>query len=155
LPCRASYNCYNVGKGHYGYTITICLNNGSICAKSSKLIVVTLSSTEAEYVALCHSVSQIIFFREQLWQLGFGTSGPSVVFEDNLSCIKLIYGQLNHQTTKHINVRYHFTKDQVNKKNVQVIHCNTTEMIADVLTKPLPTEQHYYLARRMLNISPN
>jgi len=151
----ASYNCYHDGKGHYGYSISIGHNNGSIYAKSSKLKIVTLSSTEAEYVALCHSVSQIIFFRELLRQLGFDTSGPSVVFEDNLSCIKMIYGQLNHQTTKHINVRYHFTKDQVKKKNVEIIHCNTTEMIADILTKPLPTEQHYYLACRMLNISPN
>jgi len=107
----ASYNCYYDGKGHYGYTITIGHNNGSIYAKRVKLKIVMLTSTEAEYVALCHSVSQIIFFSELLRQLGFGTSGPSVVFEDNLSCIKMIYGQLNHQTTKHINVRYHFTKD--------------------------------------------
>jgi len=149
----ASYNCYIDGKGHYGYTICIGRNNGSICAKSSKMKIVALSSTEAEYVALCHAVSQLIFLRELMNQLGFGSNRPSIIYEDNLSCIKMVYGQLNHQTTKHINVRYHFTKDQVEKGTVEIIHCPTEEMIADVLTKPLAADQHQYLSLRILNHS--
>ena len=148
----ASYNCYADGKGHYGYTICIGRYNGSIFAKSSKMKIIALSSTEAEYVALCHAVSQVIFLRELLKQLGFFGNRPSVIFEDNLSCIKMVYGQLNHHTTKHINVRYHFTKDQVQKNNVEIRYCPTKEMIADVLTKPLPADQHNYLSRKILNI---
>ena len=149
----ASYNCYTDGKGHYGYTICIGRNNGSIYAKSSKMKVIALSSTEAEYVALCHAVSQIIFLRELMKQLGFAGNRPSIIYEDNLSCIKMVYGQLNHQTTKHINVRFHFTKDQVQKGEVEIIHCPTEEMIADVLTKPLASDQHHYLSLKILNHS--
>ena len=86
-------------------------------------------------------------------QLGFISNRPSIKYKDNLSCIKMIYGQLKHHTTKHINTRYHYTKDQVQKNNVEIIHCHTKEMIADVLTKPLAVEQHNYLARRLLKIS--
>ena len=149
----ASFNCYIDGKGHYGYTISIGKNNGSIYAKSSKMKIIALSSTEAEYVALCFAAAEVIFLRELMKQLGFISDRPSIIYEDNLSCIKMIYGQLRHHTTKHINTRYHFTKDQVQKNNVQIIHCKTEEMIADILTKPLPTDQHIYLAGKLLNIS--
>jgi len=149
----ASFNCYDDGKGHYGYTVCIGRNNGSIFAKSSKLKIIALSSTEAEYVALCFATAEVIFLRELLRQLGFISNRPSIIYEDNLSCIKMIYGQLKHHTTKHINTRYHYTKDQVQKNNVEIVHCHTKEMIADVLTKPLAAEQHSYLARRLLNIS--
>jgi hypothetical protein len=149
----ASYNCYDDGKGHYGYTFCIGKGNGSVCAKSSKMKVIALSSTEAEYVALCHAVSQLIFLRELMNQLGFGSVLPSIVYEDNLPCVKMVYGNLNFNTTKHINVRYHFTKDQVNVGNVKIIHCPTEEMIADVLTKPLAADQHRYLSLRILNHS--
>ena len=149
----ASFNCYIDGKGHYGFTISIGKNNGSIYAKSSKLKIVALSSTEAEYIALCFAVAEIIFLRELMKQLGFSSNRPSIVYEDNLSCIKMIYGQLKHHTTKHINTRFHFTKDQVEKNNVEIVHCNTKEMIADILTKPLPADQHIYLANKLMNIS--
>jgi len=147
----ASFNCYEDGKGHYGYTVCIGKNNGSIFANSSKMKIIALSSTEAEYVALCFATAEVIFLRELMRQLGFISNQPSIMYEVNLSCIKMIYGQLKHHTTKHINTRHHYTKDQSNY--VLIIHCNTKEMIADVLTKPLSVEQHVYLARRLLNVS--
>ena len=113
--------------------------------------IIALSSTEAEYVALCYATAEVIFLRELMKQLEFISSRPSIIFEDNLSCIKMIYGQLKHHTTKHINTSYHYTKDQVQKNNVEVIHCSTMEMVADVLTKPLSVDQHIYLSHKLLN----
>jgi len=84
-------------------------------------------------------------------QLEFGSILPFIVYEDNLPCVKMVYGNLNFNTTKHINVRYHFTKDQVNEGKVKIIHCQ--EMVADVLTKPLAANQHSYLSLRLLNHS--
>ena len=112
---------------------------------------VTLSSTEAEYVALSFAVTEIVYLRKLLHDMELTQLKPTVDFEDNLSCIKMIYGDLNHKTTKHINARYHYTKDLVSEGVVTIEHLETTNMIADVLTKALPVAQHQYLASLLLN----
>lgn len=111
----ASYNQYKDGKGHYGFTFSIGKNNASFTAKSSKMKLVTLSSTESEYVALCLAVKEAVYLRELLNSIGFKQHGPTVIFEDNQSTIKMVYNELNHQTTKHIAPKYHYTREQVQR----------------------------------------
>jgi hypothetical protein len=113
--------------------------------------IIALSSTEAEYVALCYATAEVIFLRELMKQLGFIYKQPSTIFEDNLPCIKMIYGQLKHHTTKHINTRFHFTKEQVQLNNVEIVYCPTSDMIADILTKPLQAEAFERLRDSLLN----
>ena len=147
----ASYNCYADGKGHYGYTFSIGKYNGSFYAKSSKIRVVALSSTESEYIALCHASTEIVYLRNLLSDIGFIQSKPTIVFEDNISCIKMAHNDLNHKTTKHINAKYHFTKSQIDNGNIKLKYKETYDMIADILTKPLNYKQHSYLSNLILN----
>ena len=73
LVCHvdASFNCYDDGKGHYGYSISLGHCNGSFIAKSGKIKLVTLSSTETEYVAMSYAATEIVYLRRLLEDLGF------------------------------------------------------------------------------------
>ena len=49
---------------------------------------------------------------------------------------------VHHYRVKHIHIRHHFRKDNVENKNISVKHVNTNEQIDDIMSKPLPREQH-------------
>ena len=148
----ASYNCYDDGKSHYGYTISLGKDNGSFCAKSSKIPLVCTSSAEAEYVACCYAAQEIMFLRRLIKKLGFDSGKPSILMEDNLSTIQMIEGKINHKTGKHINPKFHYTKQQVERGYLKILHCYSEHMIADLLTKPLSIAQHNYLTDGILNL---
>ena len=74
------------------------------------LQLVTLSSTEAEYVAAAEVTSEVLFLRALLADIGFPQHKPTKIYEDNKSCIHMLYGTGHHQRTKHINGKYHFSK---------------------------------------------
>ena len=147
----ASYNCYEDGKSHYGYTISLGKRNGSFCAKSAKIPLVCMSSTEAEYVACCYAAQELAYVGRLLRQLGFHTGEPSIMMEDNMSTIEMIKGNINHKTNKHINPKFNYTRQQVERGYLKIVHCPTEEMIADLLTKALPIDQHEYLTGGLLN----
>ena len=107
----ASFNCYPDGKGYYGYCFMLGTDTSSFYAKSGKLRIVTLSSTEAEYVAMCFATTEALYLRRLLEDLGYPQQSPTVMFEDNQSCIKMLNsGELNHSTTKHIAPRFHSSR---------------------------------------------
>jgi hypothetical protein len=65
-----------------------------------------------------------------------------VVFNDNLGAGKLTENSVYHARLKHIDVRYHFIRDAVKKHPIKILYLPTEKMIADVLTKALPKENH-------------
>ena len=154
LVCHvdASYNCYSDGKSHYGYCFSLGDDNGSFYCKSAKMKMVTLSSTESEYVALCNATTEIVYLRRLLSDIGFPQNTPTPIYEDNLSCIKMLNGDFNHQTTKPIRVKYHYTKQLLKEGVIKVLYKCTDDMVADILTKALPTQSHSYLQKKLLGI---
>lgn len=104
---------------------------------SRKQSCVTLSSTEAECYALGDVVLEIMWLRQLLEEFDEKQTKPSTVFEDNQSCLKLTeYEQLSRRS-KHIATRCYFIREKVSHGVVKCKFCPTTEMVADVLTKPL------------------
>ena len=59
-----------------------------------------------------------------------------MIFEDNQGAIALSKNAVNHQRSKHIDIRYHFIRTQVNNGAVMIRYCPSADMIADVMTKP-------------------
>ncbi len=150
----ASHAQYPDGKGHYGYAFSFGDDDGVFYARSQKLKIVTPGgSTETEYVAMYEAATEIVFLRNLLNEIGFEQKGPTIMYEDNKSTIDLANGLGKFHKQKHVNVKYHYTKDLVNDKTIQVCYCPTEEMIADILTKPLSTLPHRYLASRILNVN--
>ena len=62
---------------------------------------------------------------------------PAKILGDNQGAIALSKDPVNKQRCKHINMKYHFIKDALHKKKIEIIDCPTTDMIADIMTKPV------------------
>ena len=96
--------------------------------------VVALSTTEAEYMALTEAVKEAIWLRGLLEELGVELNTVAVNC-DNQGAIHLSWNHAFHERTKHINVRYHFIRDVLEAKTVEVLKVGTEHNAADALTK--------------------
>jgi hypothetical protein len=103
---------------------------------SRKQQVVTLSTTEAEFIAAATSACQAIWMRRILEELHFQQHEPTIIYCDNSSAIKLSKNQVLHGRSKHIDVRYHFLRDLMNKGIIDLVHYRSEDQVADIMTKP-------------------
>ena len=113
-----------------------------------------LSTVEAEYMALTAATQEAIFERQLLSDLGHEQAEPSAMYEDNQGCIALSSNMMTTKRSKHINVKYHFCREKIINGEIKVIYCPTDQMLADVLTKPLPRDRHIRLVRTILGDNP-
>ena len=144
----ASYGKHADCKSHTG--LCISLGSGPIFARSSKQKIVTKSSSEAELVGCSDSVSQAIWTRYFLLAQGY-PMGPVTVNQDNTSTMSLIdNGKPSSDRSRHINIRYFWIKDRIGAGEVKIVHLNTTEMLADILTKPLAKDQFEVIRGKLL-----
>ena len=81
-----------------------------------------------------------------------GTTQPMKLFIDNVSTINLAKNPILHGRSKHIETRFHFLRDQMNKGRVELVHVRSEDQIADILTKPLRTDRFLKL-RDMLGLA--
>ena len=82
------------------------------------------------------------------------TIQPATIFQDNTSTMFLVKnGKSNSERTKHIATRFYFIKDRVDKNEIKIEHLQTSEMIADILTKPLSGLLFFKLRALLLNWS--
>lgn len=115
-----------------GYVFTL----GSVVVswKATLQPTVTLSTTEAEYMALTEAAKEGIWLKGLVSDLGLHHD-QAVVFCDSLSAICLAKDQVHHERTKHIDVRYHFLRSET---RIQVKKIGTADNPADMFTKPVP-----------------
>jgi hypothetical protein len=74
---------------------------------------------------------------------------PTLIHCDNQSCIKLSENPVFHDRSKHIEIRYHFIRDQVQRGAVQLQYIPTDDQVADILTKALPRGKHVFFRDKM------
>ena len=129
----------NDRKSTSGYVFQI--SGGAITWKSKKQGCVALSTAEAEYIALSSAVQESVWLRRLTSELGSPPKTPTTIFEDNQSAIAMTKNPQFHGRAKHIDIKYHFIREQVNCGNVQLKYCPTGEMTADIFTKALSREQ--------------
>lgn len=126
--------------------------NSTAFAWMSKLQpVVTLSSAEAEYIALSSCASHASWFRQLLSELYLKQNQPTKLYVDNQSAIAIAKNPVYHDRSKHIDVRFHFLRDLVAAEVVALANVNTKNQLADILTKALPT-QAFARLRSMLGV---
>ncbi|GJV28339.1 hypothetical protein Tco_1384787 [Tanacetum coccineum] len=92
---------------------------------------------QAEYITLSRCCSQILWMRSQLTDYGFKLNKIPLYY-DNKSAIPLCCNNVQHSRAKHINIRYHFIKEQVENGIVELYFFWTEYQLADIFTKPLP-----------------
>jgi hypothetical protein len=110
---------------------------------------VALASTEAEYMAASAAVQEAVYLRRLLGDLGIVQRGPTVIMEDNQGCIALSENPLNHQRTKHIDVRYHYIREKGKEGVIRLLFVGTDLMQADIFTKPLGPQKLVYHRDRL------
>ena len=114
------------------------LSGAAVSWSSKRQKTVALSSTEAEYMALAAATQEALWLRVLLKEMGFEQTDATVIKEDNQSCIALAKNPNKHQRTKHIDIRYHFVREQVvERSSVKIEYCSTDLMVADIATKAL------------------
>ena len=121
------------------YVFWLDRSSGLISWKSKKQNIVALSSCEAEYISLSYCVQEAIYlqkllntFYEKDCKIDIASIGV-----DNQGCIALAKNPVHQQRSKHIDVRYHFLRDAVSDKVIDLYYVPSKENIADVLTKPV------------------
>jgi hypothetical protein len=116
------------------------IGDGIISWSCKKQPIITLSSTEAKYVALTHSSKDILWIHKILSEFShiFDFSIPTTLFCDNQGAIHLSKDSTFHAQTKHIDIHFHFIQQTVSSGHIILKYCPTNEMIADIFTKLLP-----------------
>ncbi|GKA89051.1 retrovirus-related pol polyprotein from transposon TNT 1-94 [Tanacetum coccineum] len=114
-----------------------------------------ISSTEAEYIAMSGCCAQILWMRSQLTDYGLGFN-KIPMYCDNKSAIALCCNNVQHSRLKHIDIRFHFIKKQVENGVVELYIVNTDYQLADIFTKALCRERIEFLINKlgMQNFTP-
>ena len=115
------------------------IDGGAVSWSSKKQELVTLSTTEAEYVAATQAAKEAIWLRRLIGELFTPLDEPTTIFSDSKSAIALASDGHYHARTKHIDIRYHFICYIIEASSIKLIYCPTDEMTADTLTKALPS----------------
>nr|GEV59518.1 copia protein [Tanacetum cinerariifolium] len=115
---------------------------------SKKQDCTSMSSAEAEYVSLSTCCAQVLWMRTQLIDYGFHFDKIHM-YCDSKATIAISCNPVQHSRTKHIDVRYHFIKEKVEKGIVELSFVGTEYQLADLFTKALPKERFKYLIRRL------
>lgn len=111
--------------------------NCTISWTSKKQQSVAISSTESEYVALSLAVTEACWLRKILIDFNFLMNEPVVLYEDNRSAICIANNPENNKRLKHIDIKFFFIKEKIDKGVIKIVHVKTEDQVADMFTKPL------------------
>nr|GEZ49350.1 retrovirus-related Pol polyprotein from transposon TNT 1-94 [Tanacetum cinerariifolium] len=107
-----------------------------------------ISNTEAEYIALSGCCAQILWMRSQLSDYGLAFN-KIPMYCDNKSAIALCCNNVQHSRSKHIDIRYHFIKEQVKNGVIKLYFVNTEYQLADLFTKALGRDRIEFLTNKL------
>ncbi len=113
--------------------------SGAIRWNSKKQPTVALSSTEVEYRGATIVACEVVWLQKLLSDLGQSVDAHVVIYCDNISSILLANNLVYHARTKHIEVHYHFIREKVIAKEIDLIHVSIKDQVIDIFTKALGT----------------
>ncbi|KAK8934128.1 hypothetical protein KSP39_PZI014435 [Platanthera zijinensis] len=109
---------------------------------------VSTSTAEAEYMEAESCCSQILWIQNQLLDYGYNLEG-SKIFCDNTSAISIAQNPVLHSRTKHIEIRHHFLRDNVEKNKIEIQYIPTNLQRGDIFTKPLDEKKHTFFLNQL------
>lgn len=147
-----AFAVHNDMKSHTGAYMTF--GKGMVNGLSSAQKINTTSSTEAEVVAVHENIPSILWTRYFMEAQGYPLK-PSVVHQDNQSAMLLEKNGIasSSKRTRHMNIRYFFVADVLERKEIALEYCPTDEMIGDFFTKPLGGAKFRRFRNIIMNIS--
>ncbi|KAM6555743.1 hypothetical protein CsatB_002762 [Cannabis sativa] len=133
--------CIDTRRSITGYVFT--MQGGCVSWKANLQKVVALSSTEVEYMAATEAIKEAIWLKGLAKEMGFETKNVTV-FCDNQSALHLMKNPMFHERSKHIDIKVHFIRDIISRKEVQVQKIHTNHNPADMFTKAVPHAKFKY-----------
>ena len=118
-----------------GYNFQLLERGPLISWKSRKQPTVALSTCEAEYISLASAVQESKFLRQICKDMNI-VIDDVVIHVDNQGAINLAKNPVNHQRSKHIDIKYHFIRSEIQAGNVKLEYVPTEDNVADIFTKP-------------------
>jgi histone deacetylase 1/2 len=129
----------------------VFLGSNLISWSARKQATVSRSSTEAEYKALANATAEVIWVQSLLTELGVSQSRVASLWCDNLGATYLSANPVFHARTKHIEVDYHFVRERVAQRLLNIRFIPSGDQVADGFTKSLSLRQLVSF-RRNLNL---
>ncbi|CAI7760722.1 unnamed protein product [Closterium sp. NIES-53] len=120
-----------------------CVGGGPTAWESKKQVDQALSSMESKYMALFRAVREIVWQWRLLAELGEEQQGPTPLYCDSQCAISLAKNPVLHGLTKHMRVKWHWTRSMVAASEVELRYVKTTGQPADMMTKRLVEQQHW------------
>jgi hypothetical protein len=140
-------NCVDERKSTSGGTFF--LGDSLVSWLSKKQGSISLSTTEAEYIAAATCCNQVLWMIQTLADLEVNYIAPIPIHCDNTNAISVSKNPVFHSKTKHIPIKYHFLREQVTNSVVSLHFIPSKDQIADIFTKPLAQAQFEYLRQKL------
>ena len=115
---------------------TIYYGKNPILWSTRKQSVVALSTAEAEYIACAHVTCDLMYLQSVLQDLTQECDIPTI-YVDNQSALNMLHSYENSKRSRHIDIKYHYIKDVINKSLMKAQYIQSDKNIADMFTKPL------------------
>lgn len=119
-----------------GFVFRVC--GSTVSWLTRKQSTISLSSTEAELVALSTAVCHGIWLERLLKDLDIEPERPVVYHEDNQSTIRVVEEERDTGRLKHVDVKHRFVREEIQRGRISVRYIRTGEQLADIMTKGLP-----------------
>ena len=133
----------------------VIMAGAPVCWMSKLQPIVTVSSMEAEYLALFYCVQEVTWIRMLLEGFQLTRTQPTRIYIDNRSARLLALNPVHHARSKHIDVKFHWLRDKVRDKTFSPIYVNTADNRSDILTKSTSsTTFHKHVNAIMVDVSP-
>ena len=133
-----------------GFFFTVA--GGAIVWASKKQHTVALSSVESEYVAASQCAAEGTWLTRLADEVGLYDPEPLPIYCDSTGAANLAKNPVQHQRTKHVDIKYHFVRQKVCAGEVTMLYVRTDKQPADSLTKALPL-QKFELCRAAMGLS--
>ena len=117
------------------------MSGGAVTWLSQKQATVALSMAKAEYVALGSATQEVIWLQQVLLDLRANPEALIYIFEDNQGAIAMVKNPVSYKRTKHTDIKYHFIRETMEAKTINVSYCLLKNMLVDIFTKSLPRTQ--------------
>ena len=118
------------------------VNGGAITWRLKKQTTITLSSTEAEYIALSEAGHEACWLCNLYEELGYSQKSLNLLKGDNGGSIVMARNPQFYKWSKHIATQWHWVRNLVQNGIISIESCRDPDQTADVLTKPLVHPKH-------------